>query len=222
MLLFYDIFIRNTHTHTLMYDKFTKRLLDIALSAAGIAALSPVLLLVTAALLFANRGKAFFMQPRPGRNGRIFRVVKFKTMNDRRGESGELLPPAERITRAGAIVRKTSLDEIPQLFNVLAGSMSLVGPRPLRIEYLPLYDDRQRRRHDVRPGITGWAQVNGRNALSWEDKFELDIHYVDNISFGLDLKIIAMTIKKTLRREDVYQGSGEQTARPFKGIKLDS
>jgi len=178
-------------------------MVDIFFSFLGLLILSPVLLIVIISLTFANHGKPFFFQLRPGKNGRIFKIVKFKTMSDKRDIEGNLLPDAQRLTPIGRFVRKTSLDEIPQLVNVLKGNMSLIGPRPLLPEYLPLYSDEQARRHEVRPGITGWAQVNGRNAISWAQKFKLDVWYVDNLSFFLDMKIILLTIKKVLIREGI-------------------
>lgn len=201
-----------------LYRDFFKRLLDFILSLLALCALIPVFFIVTGILFFLNRGKPFFFQRRPGRNERIFLLVKFKTMNDLRNSDGELLPDERRITRFGKFVRKTSLDEIPQLFNVLKGDMSLIGPRPLLVEYLPRYNSRQKRRHEVRPGITGWAQVNGRNAISWEQKFEYDVWYVDNMDLLLDMKIIALTIKKTLRSEGISQ-QGHATMPVFKGVE---
>ncbi|RQP14509.1 MAG: sugar transferase, partial [Chryseobacterium sp.] len=173
-----------------MYRNVFKRLIDLSAAFIGLLLLSPLLLLVTPALFLANQGKPFFFQTRPGKNGRLFKIVKFKTMNDKKDADGNLLPDAERLTAAGRFVRKTSIDEIPQLINVLKGDMSLIGPRPLLPQYLPLYLPEQARRHEVRPGITGWAQVNGRNAIGWQTKFELDVWYVDNISFLLDVRII--------------------------------
>src|SRR5690606_16659658 len=164
----------------------------------------------------ANNGQPFFVQPRPGKNEKLFKIVKFKTMNDRKDANGKLLPDADRLTPIGKWVRKTSLDEIPQLINVLKGDMSLVGPRPLLPEYLPLYNDRQRRRHEVHPGITGWAQVNGRNAISWTRKFELDVYYVDHVSFALDMKILWLTVMKVVRREGLNQ-SGQSPMERFDG-----
>lgn len=199
-----------------MYKQGGKRFIDVLASALGLLVLSPVFLLVTILLAWANRGSPFFLQRRPGRNGRIFRVIKFKTMSDVRDEKGNLLPDAERLTPVGSFVRKTSLDEIPQLINVLRGDMSLVGPRPLLEQYLSLYNARQQRRHEVTPGITGWAQVNGRNAISWEQKFELDVWYVDNLSFLLDMKILFLTIWKVFRREGISQ-EGQATMEPFRG-----
>ncbi len=201
-----------------LYHNFFKRVLDLVLSLTGLILLSPVLLVVTIFLYFANDGKPFFFQKRPGKNSKIFRIVKFKTMNDRRGTDGRLLPDEQRLTGIGKFIRKTSLDEIPQLFSVLVGDMSLVGPRPLLVEYLPLYSDFQARRHEVKPGITGWAQVNGRNAISWEKKFELDVWYADHVSFLLDLKILFMTVKKVFKSEGISQ-DGHATMPYFKGNK---
>jgi len=178
--------------------------------------LSPVFIFVMIGLFFANQGKPFFFQQRPGKNERIFKIIKFKTMNDKKDENGNLLPDAERLTKIGSFVRKTSLDEIPQLINVLKGDMSLVGPRPLRTYYLPLYSEEQKRRHHVRPGITGWAQVNGRNAISWTRKFELDVWYVDNLTFFLDIKIFFLTVKKVFVREGISQ-EGQATVESFNG-----
>lgn len=202
----------------MFYKNLLKPLLDFALALIGFVVLSPLFVLVTVALFFANAGKPFFFQLRPGKNGEIFRIIKFKTMNDRKDAEGNLLPDADRLTKVGAFVRKTSLDEIPQLINVLKGDMSLVGPRPLLPSYLPLYNDFQRRRNEVKPGITGWAQVNGRNAISWERKFELDVWYVDHISFWLDFKILLLTVKKVFVREGITQ-EGHVTSEEFKGNK---
>lgn len=199
-----------------MYKNFIKRILDILVALVGLLILSPIFILVTIGLYFANQGKPFFFQERPGLNEKIFKIIKFKTMNDKKDAQGNLLPDAERLTSVGAFVRKTSLDEIPQLINVLKGDMSLIGPRPLRTYYLPLYNEEQKTRHNVRPGITGWAQVNGRNAISWTKKFELDVYYVNNISFALDLKIFFLTIKKVLVREGIAK-EGEVTTVPFDG-----
>ena len=179
-------------------------MIDFTLSLLALAILWPILLLIAIWLHFANKGAgAFFFQERPGKDGKIFRVIKFKTMTDERDSKGDLLSDAARLTKVGKLVRSTSLDELPQLINVLKGDMALIGPRPLLIQYLPLYNKEQARRHEVRPGITGWAQVNGRNAISWARKFELDVWYVDNISFVIDLKVIVLTIKKVLFREDI-------------------
>lgn len=182
----------------------------------GLICLSPIFIVVTIGLYFANQGKPFFFQERPGKNERIFKIIKFKTMNDKKDENGNLLSDAERLTKIGSFVRKTSLDEIPQLMNVLKGDMSLIGPRPLRTYYLPLYSPEQKRRHDVRPGITGWAQVNGRNAISWTKKFEYDVWYVDNISFGLDVIILFLTFKKVFKREGISK-EGFVTTEAFNG-----
>lgn len=173
------------------------------LSTVGFIILLPIFLLVTCLLYFANQGKPFFFQLRPGKNGVIFSIIKFKTMNDRKDNNGQLLSDKLRLTSIGKFVRKTSLDEIPQLINVVKGEMSLIGPRPLLPEYMPLYDDFQAKRHKVRPGITGWAQVNGRNAISWQEKFKLDAWYVDHVSLSLDLKIIMLTIRKILIKEGI-------------------
>ncbi|EJF08478.1 sugar transferase [Pontibacter sp. BAB1700] len=202
-----------------LYNRYFKRLIDLVLSLTAFIVLLPVFLVVTILLAIANDGKPFFLQPRPGKDGRIFRVIKYKTMNDRRDEQGEPLPDADRLTPIGAFVRKTSLDEIPQLLNVIKGDMSLIGPRPLLVEYLPLYNEVQRRRHEARPGITGWAQVNGRNAISWEEKFRYDVWYVDNISFMLDVKIIFMTIGKVFKSEGI-SAEGSVTMERFRGTPL--
>ena len=177
-----------------MYKNFIKPVIDFVLALVGFLFLSPVFVLVMIGLFFANDGKPFFFQLRPGKDGKIFKIIKFKTMTDKKDENGNLLPDADRLTKIGSFVRKTSLDEIPQLLNVIKGDMSLVGPRPLLPKYLELYNDFQRRRNEVKPGITGWAQVNGRNSISWEKKFEYDVWYVDNVSFLLDIKILTMTI----------------------------
>lgn len=200
-----------------MYKHFIKRLLDFIIVFCALLILWPILLLITIWLHFANKGAgAFFFQDRPGKDERIFKVIKFKTMTDERDENGKLLPDAVRLTKVGRFVRSTSIDELPQLINVLKGDMALIGPRPLMPKYLPLYSPEQHRRHEVRPGITGWAQVNGRNNISWTKKFELDVWYVDHCSFALDVKIILMTIKKVLFREDISK-EGEATTVPFDG-----
>lgn len=187
-----------------MYKDFFKRILDFTLSLIGFIIISPIFLLLWIWLSIANKGAgAFFFQERPGKDEKIFRVIKFKTMNDRKDASGNLLPDAQRLTKVGKFVRSTSLDEIPQLLNVIKGDMSLIGPRPLLISYLSLYDDFERKRHKIRPGITGWAQVNGRNAISWSKKFELDVYYVENLSFTLDFKIFLMTIKNVMSSKDI-------------------
>jgi lipopolysaccharide/colanic/teichoic acid biosynthesis glycosyltransferase len=199
-----------------LYRNFFKRFFDFTVSLIAFCLLLPLFIVVTASLFMANQGKPFFVQPRPGKNGRIFRLVKFKTMNDRKDAAGNLLPDAERLTAMGSFIRKTSLDEIPQLINVIKGEMSLIGPRPLLVEYLPLYNDTQKRRHDVRPGITGWAQVNGRNAIGWKQKFELDVWYVDHVNFSLDCKIVLSTIMKVVKSEGVSQ-DGHVTMTKFEG-----
>lgn len=188
-----------------MYQFYIKRLLDFLLSLLALICLSPLLIVVMTLLYFANEGAGvFFLQERPGLKGKVFKVVKFKTMNEKRGTDGNLLPDLLRITKVGKIVRATSIDELPQLFNVLRGDMALIGPRPLLKQYLPLYSDEQMRRHDVRPGISGWAQVNGRNNISWREKFKLDVWYVDHISFALDVKIIFLTLMKVFKRDSIY------------------
>lgn len=200
----------------MIYRNLFKRLLDFILSLIGFILLSPIFLIVWLLLIIVNDGKPFFFQPRPGKNERIFKIIKFKTMNDKKDAKGNLLPDEKRLTSIGKFVRKTSLDEIPQLLNVIKGDMSLIGPRPLLVQYLPLYSPVQKRRHEVRPGITGWAQVNGRNAISWEKKFEYDVWYVDHLSFGLDVKIIFKTVKKVFVREGI-SAEGQATMTVFKG-----
>lgn len=199
-----------------MYQKNFKRLLDFIVAFVVLAIIIPVFILVTIGLYFANEGKPFFFQARPGKKGKLFQIIKFKTMNDKKDLEGNLLSDAERLTPIGAFVRKTSIDELPQLINVLKGDMSLIGPRPLLPQYLPLYNEIQKRRHNVRPGITGWAQVNGRNAISWTKKFELDVWYVENISLVLDFKILFLTIKKVFVREGISQ-EGQVTMEGFNG-----
>lgn len=199
-----------------MYKNYFKRFFDFSTAFLGLVLLSPVFLIVTLGLCMANAGKPFFFQARPGKNEKIFKIIKFKTMNDKRDAQGNLLPDADRLTSIGAFVRKTSLDELPQLINVLKGDMSLIGPRPLLPQYLPLYNAEQKRRHEVRPGITGWAQVNGRNAISWQQKFEYDVWYVDHLSFATDIKVFLMTFKKVFKSEGVSQ-DGQATAEPFTG-----
>jgi lipopolysaccharide/colanic/teichoic acid biosynthesis glycosyltransferase len=199
-----------------MYKFFFKPLLDFVLSFLGLIISSPIFLIVFIALLLANKGKVFFLQNRPGKNEEIFKIIKFRTMNDKRDAHGNLLPDVERLTTIGKLVRKTSLDEIPQLINVLLGNMSLIGPRPLLPEYLPLYNDFQKKRHLIKPGITGWAQINGRNAVEWEKKFMFDVWYVENMSFLLDLQIMFLTLKKVLKLEGVNR-EGEATNIAFKG-----
>jgi lipopolysaccharide/colanic/teichoic acid biosynthesis glycosyltransferase len=199
-----------------LYSPHLKRLLDLTLSLLALLALSPVLAVLTVLLYFQNQGQPFFIQERPGYRERPFRLIKFKSMTDARDARGRLLPDKQRLTPLGAFIRETSLDELPQLFNVLKGDMSLVGPRPLLFKYLPLYSPEQRRRHEVKPGITGWAQVNGRNSISWGEKFRHDVHYVDHLSFALDVKILWLTLLKVLRREGVNQ-SAERPMAPFNG-----
>lgn len=200
-----------------MYSFFLKRLIDFIVVLGVLVVIWPILLIMTLWLHFVNKGAgAFFTQERPGKNGKIFKVIKFKTMTDERDVEGKLLPDAERLTKVGRFVRSTSADELPQLLNVLKGDMSLIGPRPLLPQYLPLYSKEQARRHEVRPGITGWAQVNGRNAISWTKKFELDVWYVDHCSFLLDLKIIFLTVKKVFVREGISSDTSA-TMEPFTG-----
>ncbi len=193
-----------------------KRLFDIVVSACGLLVLLPVILVIAVLVRLRLGSPVVFSQDRPGRSERIFRLRKFRTMTDQRDEGGELLPDAERLTPFGQLLRRTSLDELPTLWNVLVGDMSLVGPRPLLVEYLPLYSDEQRRRHEVRPGITGWAQVNGRNAISWEDKFTYDVWYVDHSSLALDIRILLLTLGKVLRSEGISE-PGEATMTRFTG-----
>jgi undecaprenyl phosphate N,N'-diacetylbacillosamine 1-phosphate transferase len=199
-----------------MYKLVFKNVLDFIIALIGFMLLSPIFLLVTIGLFFANNGKPFFFQTRPGKNEKLFKIVKFKTMNDKKDAQGNLLSDEYRLTKIGSFVRKTSLDEIPQLINVLKGDMSLIGPRPLLVNYLPLYNDFQKQRHTIRPGITGWAQINGRNAISWEQKFEYDVWYVTHCSFLLDLKILFLTAKKVFVSEGISQ-EGQATMEVFKG-----
>ena len=186
-----------------MYKNYFKTLIDKILSLLGMVFLCPVFIVITFALLIDNKGKAFFMQDRPGKNGKIFKIIKFKTMNDKKDTSGNLLSDAERLTFLGSYIRKTSLDELPQLFNVLIGDMSLIGPRPLLPEYLSLYTERQTIRHHIKPGITGWAKINGRNAIEWNKKLEFDVWYVENLSFILDLQIMFLTLRKVINLEGI-------------------
>ncbi len=187
-----------------MYKSFFKRLFDLGISLIALALISPLLLVITIWLHFANKGAGvFFTQERPGKGGKIFKVIKFKTMTDERDEDGELLPDEDRLTKVGSFVRSTSIDELPQLLNVLKGDMALIGPRPLLPEYLPLYSKEQMRRHEVKPGISGWAQCHGRNAISWTEKFKLDVWYVDHLSLWTDIKVIFITIKNVLMRKDI-------------------
>lgn len=199
-----------------MYKNYFKRFVDFTMALAALICLSPIFIIITIGLFFANQGHPFFLQSRPGKRERIFTIIKFKTMNDKKDEIGNLLSDADRLTKIGAFVRKTSLDEIPQLLNVIKGDMSLIGPRPLLTSYLPLYNDFQNRRHNVRPGITGWAQVNGRNAISWQHKFEYDVWYVEHFSFWVDLKILMKTIQKVLQSEGINAKKGV-TMEHFKG-----
>lgn len=203
-----------------MYRSFFKRLFDFTISLTGFIVLLPVFMIVTVGLYFSNKGKPFFFQLRPGKNEQLFKIIKFKTMNDKKDSEGNLLSDSERLTKIGSFVRKTSLDEIPQLINVLKGDMSLIGPRPLLPKYLPLYDEAQKLRHEVRPGITGWAQVNGRNTISWSQKFVYDVWYVEHLSFRLDIKIIILTIKKVFVSEGISQ-EGNATMEFFEGNKLN-
>ena len=203
-----------------MYKNFIKPAIDFVLALVGFLFLSPVFVMVTIGLFFANDGKPFFFQLRPGKDGKIFKIIKFKTMTDKKDENGNLLPDADRLTKIGGFVRKTSLDEIPQLLNVIKGDMALVGPRPLLPQYLELYNDFQRRRNEVKPGITGWAQVNGRNSISWEKKFEYDVWYVDNLSFLLDVKILIMTVLKVVKSEGINE-QGQATSNEFKGNNIE-
>ena len=200
-----------------MYKNFFKRVIDFILVLTILAIIWPVLLLITLWLYFANKGAgAFFFQERPGKNGKIFKVIKFKTMTDERDKDGNLLPDEWRLTKVGKFIRSTSIDELPQLFNVLKGDMALIGPRPLLVQYLSLYNKKQARRHEVRPGITGWAQCNGRNDISWTKKFEFDVWYVDHCSFLLDVKIIFITLKKVFVREGISSETSA-TMEPFTG-----
>lgn len=200
-----------------MYKHFFKRFLDFWISLIALIFISPILLVVTIWLHFANKGAgAFFFQERPGKDGKIFKVIKFKTMTDERDENGNLLPDADRLTKVGKFVRSTSIDELPQLINVLKGDMALIGPRPLLVQYLPLYSKEQARRHEVRPGISGWAQCHGRNAITWTKKFELDVWYVDHVSLLTDLQVIWTTIKIVLMRSDINE-EGQATKEGFNG-----
>lgn len=200
-----------------MYKHFFKRFFDFCISLVALICVSPILLVVTVWLHFANKGAgAFFLQERPGKDAKIFKVIKFKTMTDERDANGELLPDADRLTKVGKFVRSTSIDELPQLFNVLKGDMALIGPRPLLVQYLQLYSKEQARRHEVRPGISGWAQCHGRNAISWTEKFKLDVWYVDHVSLLTDLKVIWITIMKVLQRADINE-EGQATMEAFNG-----
>lgn len=200
-----------------MYAHFFKRFFDFWISLIALICISPILLVVTIWLHFANKGAgAFFFQQRPGRNGIIFKVIKYKTMTDERDAEGNLLPDEQRLTKVGKFVRSTSIDELPQLINVLKGDMALIGPRPLLVQYLPLYSPEQARRHEVRPGISGWAQCHGRNAISWTEKFKLDVWYVDHVSLMTDLKVIWITIMKVIKRADINE-AGQATMEAFNG-----
>ena len=201
-----------------MYKHFFKRVIDFTIVLIALLIIWPILLIITVWLHFANKGAgAFFTQERPGKDGKIFKVIKFKSMTDERDENGNLLPDAQRLTKVGRFVRKTSIDELPQLINVLKGDMALIGPRPLLVQYLPLYSKEQARRHEVRPGITGWAQCHGRNQISWTERFKLDVWYVDNLSLLTDLKVIFITIKKVLLREDI-NSNNDATMEDFNGF----
>lgn len=198
-----------------MYKHFFKRLFDFIIALVALICISWFLLIITIWLHFANKGAGvFFTQPRPGKDGKIFKVIKFKTMTDERDENGKLLPDAQRITKVGRFVRSTSIDELPQLFNVLKGDMALIGPRPLLVQYLPLYSPEQARRHEVRPGISGWAQCHGRNAISWTEKFKLDVWYVDHCTLWTDIKVILITIKKVIFRSDINNQNGQSATMP--------
>ena len=199
-----------------MYKNFFKRVIDFFAALIGLVLLSPILIVVIILLCIQNNGKPFFFQTRPGKDQKAFKIIKFKSMTDAKDADGNLLPDNERITKFGSIVRKTSMDELPQLINVLKGDMSLVGPRPLLFKYIPLFSEEQLKRHDVRPGITGWAQVNGRNSISWTDKFKLDVYYVNNVSLLLDIKILWQTVMKVIKRADVNQ-SDDRPMQPFNG-----
>jgi lipopolysaccharide/colanic/teichoic acid biosynthesis glycosyltransferase len=200
-----------------MYKHYFKRFFDFWISLIALICISPILLVVTIWLHFANKGAgAFFFQERPGKNAKIFKVIKFKTMTDERDEKGKLLPDAQRLTKVGKFVRSTSIDELPQLFNVLKGDMALIGPRPLLVQYLPLYSKEQARRHEVRPGISGWAQCHGRNAISWTEKFKLDVWYVDHCTLWIDIKVIWITVMKVLKRADINE-EGQTTMEAFNG-----
>lgn len=201
-----------------IYRDYIKRVLGFTIALLALICLSPLLLVVTVWLHFANKGAgAFFFQERPGRNGKIFKIIKFKTMTDERDSDGKLLPDKQRLTRVGRFVRSTSIDELPQLINVLRGEMALIGPRPLLVWYLPLYSQEQLRRHEVRPGITGWAQCHGRNSITWTEKFKLDVWYVDHCSLMVDVKVLLSTVKKVLARDDISQQEGKYTMPPFDG-----
>ena len=199
-----------------MYRNYFKSIVDFIIAILGNLILSPLFIIITIGLFFINNGKPFFFQVRPGKNGKNFKIIKFKTMNDKKDSEGNLLSDEQRLTTIGSFIRRTSIDEIPQLINVLKGDMSLIGPRPLLVNYMHLYSDFQNRRHEVKPGITGWAQVNGRNAIDWETKFNMDVWYVDNISFITDIKILLKTLKKVILREGI-NSENSKTIEPFDG-----
>ena len=203
-----------------MYEKYIKRILDFVLSLVVLVVFSPVLLVLTILGAVKMKGNPFFTQLRPGKDGEIFKLIKFRSMTCEKDKDGNLLPDEVRLTRYGEILRSTSLDELPELFNILKGDMSIVGPRPLLVQYLPLYNEEQRHRHDVRPGLTGWAQINGRNSITWEDKFRYDVWYVRNISFMLDVKILFLTVKKVFCREGI-SSENSATMEDFQGTKED-
>ena len=200
-----------------VYSKYIKRVLDFIISLLALTVLSPLLLVLTLVGAVKMRGNPFFVQERPGRNGRVFRLIKFRSMTNKK-KNGELLPDEERLTGYGRFLRRTSLDELPELLNILVGHMSIVGPRPLLVKYLPLYNEHQARRHEVRPGLTGWAQVNGRNSITWEQKFDYDVWYVDHLSFVLDFRIVMMTVRSVLKREGI-SGDNNATMAEFEGSR---
>lgn len=200
-----------------VYSKYIKRVLDFIISLLALTVLSPLLLVLTLVGAVKMRGNPFFVQERPGRNGRVFRLIKFRSMTNKK-KNGELLPDEERLTGYGRFLRRTSLDELPELLNILVGHMSIVGPRPLLVKYLPLYNEHQARRHEVRPGLTGWAQVNGRNSITWEQKFDYDVWYVDHLSFALDVRIVMMTVRSVLKREGI-SGDNNATMAEFEGSR---
>ena len=204
-----------------MYDRYIKRILDFTLSLIAVIVLSPVLVILAILGAVKMKGNPFFTQLRPGKNGKIFKLIKFRSMTCEKDQDGNLLPDEQRLTRYGEILRSTSLDELPELINIVKGDMSIVGPRPLLVQYLPLYNEEQSHRHDVRPGLTGWAQVNGRNSITWEDKFRYDVWYVRNISFALDVKILFLTVKKVFSREGI-SSEDSATMEDFQGTKEDA
>ena len=203
-------------SHYGIYARYIKRIMDVILSVVALVILSPIILIFTIIGTIQMRGNPFFVQERPGKDGKIFKLVKFRTMTNKKDKQGSLLPDEQRLTAYGKFLRSTSMDELLELYNIAKGDMSIVGPRPLLTKYLPLYNDYQKHRHDVRPGLTGYAQVHGRNAITWEEKFKLDVYYVDHVSFLLDVKIIFRTIKKVFIREGIH-GSGTETMEPFRG-----